>query len=123
MNKALLFAAAIAACSGPIAATATPALAQTVVAQQQMNQLGETYPSSFQEVIDMMHKEMASMKSTGNVDKDYMSTMKMLVHAMKMASQVEMKNGKSTQDKQTATDVYNRLFKTDPLDGIFGINR
>jgi hypothetical protein len=71
-----------------------------------------------------MHTEMAAIKlSSATTDKDYKNMMRVLSTTMKTATRAEMKSGKNPQMVETAQQVYNRLFKSDPIDGIFGINQ
>ncbi|HXF34120.1 MAG TPA: hypothetical protein VN603_06065 [Candidatus Acidoferrales bacterium] len=118
MKKALLVAAIAATLAGPSLA-GSPAFADPLVVAQS----SETMTSPLLGSMDTLHKQMSAMKMSGSTDKDYMTYMKMLVGAMKSATQAEMKAGKDRQSKETAEQVYKRLFQSDPLDGTFGANR
>jgi len=119
VKKALLVAAIAATLAGPSLAAGSPAFADPLVVAQS----SETMTSPLLGSMDTLHKQMSAMKMSGSTDKDYMTYMKMLVGAMKSATQAEMKAGKDRQSKETAEQVYKRLFQSDPLDGTFGANR
>ncbi len=106
MKKALLIAAVAATLSLPSFVALAPASAAETVAQSSMT----ASDSAMKPVMDKLHDQMSTMTSTGNTDKDYASIMKMLGAAMKSASEMEMKMGKDPKAKESAKQVYDRLF-------------
>lgn len=118
MKKALLITAIAAALAGPALVAGSPAFAGPIVIAQSSEEMTSPLLGS----METLHKQMSTMKMSGNTDKDYMAYMKMLVGAMKSATKAEMKAGKETKSKESAQQVYKRLFESNPIDGEFGAN-
>lgn len=105
MKKALLTAAIAVAMLGPTLAVATPAFADQTVAQSSM-----AMDPGMKSAMDKLHSQMSTMTPSGDMDKDYASTMHMLMAAMKGVTQAEMKGGQNPKAVQSAKEVYDMLF-------------
>jgi hypothetical protein len=115
MRKAILIAAVAAVTLfGATFAGVTPVSANQVVAQSSM--AGE---DGMKAAMDKLQSEMSAMKMSGNADKDYMATMKMLMSAMKSVNHAEMMGGKDAKMMKHAKDV-DSAFKAPNFSG-FGV--
>jgi methionine-rich copper-binding protein CopC len=114
LKKTLIIAAVVATLLGPTLAVGAPAFANQTIAQSSM--MSE---SGIKAAMDKLHDQMSSMKMSGDTDKDYMATMKILMGAMKSVNAAEMKDGKDPAMMKHAKDASN-AFKTETFGG-FGV--
>jgi multimeric flavodoxin WrbA len=98
VKKALLITALAATFVAPPILLTTPVSAQQIVAQS------SEVLDSIRSEMEFLRQRMASTTLTGNTDKDYMTTMKMLHDTMMKINSIEMKSGKDTHAMKMATD-------------------
>lgn len=61
-------------------------------------------PESMHAMMGTMHAKLSSMKSSGDVDKDYAGTMAIMTKAAQSMNAFEMKCGKNAKAKKMASD-------------------
>jgi hypothetical protein len=106
MKKVLAVAALASVLAGSSLAATVPAFADQMSGQSATMSMD----GGMKAAVDKLHDQMSNMTMSGNTDKDYMSTMKMLGDAMRSITREEMKSGKDAKAKATAKTVYDRLF-------------
>ena len=69
-----------------------------------MKSMADCTPDAMHSSMMSMQGKMSSMKSTGNVDKDYAAMMMMMAKSLRDMSAWEMKCGKNAKTKKMAGD-------------------